>query len=133
MYEKAIFCAKNIKGKGSHLGTEPPCIKFFLLPLPPGQNVILKLLSILFCLFSFLFTISVFSFSCSILTAKSFYCHGKNFAKENFHAPAWISVKSYCENKTAIPSAQYRSILPARVANQSTEFAASCPLVDLAI
>ena len=35
VYERAIFCAKNIKGKGSHLGTEPPCIKFFYYPPPP--------------------------------------------------------------------------------------------------
>ena len=35
---------------------------------------------------------------------KSFYCHGKYFAKENLRAPAWTSAKYYCGNKTAIPS-----------------------------
>ena len=45
---------------------------------------------------------------------KSFYCHGKYFAKENFRAPAWTSAKFYCRNKKrAIPSGKYRLILPA--------------------
>ena len=35
--------------------------------------------------------------------------------------------------KRAVPGGQYRSILPARVANQNTEFAAYCPLAELAI
>ena len=34
---------------------------------------------------------------------KSFYCHGKYFAKENFRAPAWTSSKCYCGNKTGNP------------------------------
>ena len=34
---------------------------------------------------------------------KSFYCHGKYFAKENFRAPAWTSAKCYCGNKTGNP------------------------------
>ena len=34
---------------------------------------------------------------------KSFYCHGKYFAKENFRAPAWTSAKCYCGNKTDNP------------------------------
>ena len=37
------------------------------------------------------------------ITEKSFYCHGKYFAEENFHAPAWTSVKCYCGNKTGNP------------------------------
>ena len=45
---------------------------------------------------------------------KSFYCHGKYFAKENCRAPAWTSVKFYCRNKKrAIPSGKYHPILPA--------------------
>ena len=64
---------------------------------------------------------------------KSFYCHGKYFAKENLRAPAWTSAKYYCGNKTAIPSGQYRSILPARVANHSAEFGSSYSLAELAI
>ena len=36
-------------------------------------------------------------------------------------------------SKRAIPSGQYRFILPFRVANHNTEFAASCPLTELAI
>ena len=64
---------------------------------------------------------------------KSFYGHGKYFAKENFRAPAWTSAKCYCGNKRAIPSRQYCSILPARVANHSAGFGSSCPLVELAI
>ena len=34
---------------------------------------------------------------------KSFYCHRKYFAKENFGAPAWTSAKCYCGNKTGNP------------------------------
>ena len=34
---------------------------------------------------------------------KSFYCHGKYFAKENFRAPAWTSAQCYCGNKTCNP------------------------------
>ena len=34
---------------------------------------------------------------------KFFYCHGKYFAKENFHAPAWTSEKCDCGNKTGNP------------------------------
>ena len=34
---------------------------------------------------------------------KSFYCHGKYFAKENFRAPTWASTKCYCGNKTGNP------------------------------
>ena len=35
--------------------------------------------------------------------------------------------------KQAVLGGQYRSILPAQVANQNTEFAAYCPLAELAI
>ena len=34
---------------------------------------------------------------------KSFYCHGKCFARENFRAPAWTWTKFYCGNKTGNP------------------------------
>ena len=34
---------------------------------------------------------------------KSFYCHGKYFAKENFRAPAWTLAKCYCGNETGNP------------------------------
>ena len=39
----------------------------------------------------------------------------------------------FAGTKRAIPGGQYGSILPARVANQNTEFAAYCPLAELAI
>ena len=39
---------------------------------------------------------------------RSFYCHGKYIGKENFRTPACIA-----GTKRAIPSGQYRSILPA--------------------
>ena len=34
---------------------------------------------------------------------RSFYCHRKYFAKENFRAPAWTLAKCYCGNKTGNP------------------------------
>ena len=39
----------------------------------------------------------------------------------------------FAGTKRAVPGGQYRSILPARVANQNTEFAEYCPLAELAI
>ena len=39
----------------------------------------------------------------------------------------------FAGTKRAVPGGQYRSILPARVANQNTEFAAYCPLAELAM
>ena len=39
----------------------------------------------------------------------------------------------FAGTKRAVPGGQYRSILPARVANQNTEFTAYCPLAELAI
>ena len=39
----------------------------------------------------------------------------------------------FAGTKQAVPGGQCRSILPARVANQNTELAAYCPLVELAI
>ena len=50
--------------------------------------------------------VSVFLFCSSIPTEKSqkiFLRHGKYFAKENFRAPVWTSVKCYCGNKTGDP------------------------------
>ena len=53
---------------------------------------------------------------------------------ENFRALAWTLAKIlFAGTKRAVPGGQYRSILPARVANQNTEFAAYCPLAQLAI
>ena len=34
---------------------------------------------------------------------KSFNCHGKYFAKENFRAAAWTWAKCYCRTKTGNP------------------------------
>ena len=39
----------------------------------------------------------------------------------------------FAGTKRAVLGGQYRSILSARVANQNTEFAAYCPLAELAI
>ena len=39
----------------------------------------------------------------------------------------------FAGTKRGVPGGQYCSILPARVANQNTEFAAYCPLTELAI
>ena len=39
----------------------------------------------------------------------------------------------FAGKKRAVPGGQYHSISPARVANQNTEFAAYCPLAELAI
>ena len=49
---------------------------------------------------------------------KSFYCHEKYFAKENFRAPAWTSGKCYCGHKTGNPE-RAGSLHPARSGSQS--------------
>ena len=45
---------------------------------------------------------------------KSFNCQGKYFAKEDFRAPPWTWRNVVAGTKRAIPSGQYRSIMPAR-------------------
>ena len=40
---------------------------------------------------------------------------------------------TFAETKWEIPSGQDRPILPARIANQNTGFASSCPLMEPAI
>ena len=64
---------------------------------------------------------------------KSFYCDGKYLRKKTFVHLLGLRRNFIAGTKRAIPSGQYRSILPARVANQNTEFAAYCPLAELAI
>lgn len=53
-----------------------------------------------------------------------------SFALWNETKWTWTSAKFYRGSKRAIPSGQYRFILPFRVANHNTEFAASCPLTE---
>ena len=59
----------------------------------------------------------------SSLVNKGFIIWPKDYSK-NF---------AFAGTKREIPSGQDRSILPARVANQNTEFASSYPLVEPAI
>ena len=78
------------------------CVCRFLL-----LNAFLKLINI-FVFFVFIL-FDAFGFPHFLVPSqqrnhrKYFYCHGKYFAKENFRAPAWTSVKFYCENKTGNP------------------------------
>ena len=52
---------------------------------------------------------NAFQFSCFLVPSwqrnrrKSFSCHGKYFAKQNFCAPTWTSTKCYCVNKKGKP------------------------------
>ena len=64
---------------------------------------------------------------------KSFYRHGKYFAKENFRVPAWTPAKRYCGNKTGNPERAV-SLQLARSGSQSQRgIWSSCPLAELAI
>ena len=64
----------------------------------------------------------------SFLMSRKIFCERKlSYTRLNF------SEILFAGTKRAIPGGQYRSILPARVANQNTEFAAYCPLAELAI
>ena len=89
------------------------CVCRFLL-----QNVFLKLINIFFFVF-----ILVDAFSGSKKTDKTqkifLPCQKIIWAKENF-----ICEILFVGTRRAVPGGQYRSILPARVANQNTEFAA---------
>ena len=53
---------------------------------------------------------------------KFFYCHENNSRKKTFVHPLGLRRKVFAGTKLAISSGQYRLILPARVANQNTEF-----------
>ena len=75
------------------------CVCRFLL-----QNVFLKLINL--SVFFIFILVDAFSFlppSRQRNHTKSFYGHGKYFAKENFREPAWASAKCYCGNKTCNP------------------------------
>ena len=50
--------------------------------------------------------------------------HGQKITPNNF---------GFARTKLAIPSGQERTMLPARVANQDTGFASSCPIAEPAI
>ena len=65
---------------------------------------------------------------------KSFYCHGKYFAKENFREAAYTSARCYCGNKTGKPE-RVAALRLARSGshNHSAVFGSSCPLAELDI
>lgn len=50
---------------------------------------------------------------------KSFCCHGKYFAKENFHAPAWTWAKYYCRNKMSMNPEWALSLYLSHLGSQS--------------
>ena len=54
-----------------------------------------------------------------------------NLTENNFGTCLNFGEILFAGRKRAVPGRQYRSILPARVANQNTEFAAYCPFADL--
>ena len=106
------------------------CVCRFLL-----RNVFLKLINI----FVFFVFILVDAISGSIKTEKSqknlFTLAENNFGERKLSCTRlnvlWRIL--FAGTKRAVPGGHYRSILPARVANQNTEFAAHCPLAELAI
>ena len=51
--------------------------------------------------------------------------------KKTFVHPLGLRRNVIVGTKRAVPSGQYRSILPARVANHSTGFGSSCPLAEI--
>ena len=105
------------------------CVCQFLL-----QNVFLKLINI----FVFFVFILVDAFSGSIKTEKSqkklFTSAENNFGKRKLSCTCLnFGEILFAGTKWAVPGGQYRSILPAQVANQNTEFATYCPLTELVI
>jgi len=105
------------------------CVCRFLL-----QNVFLKLINI----FVFFVFILVDAFCGSIkdreITKNLFILAENNFGERKLSCSRWkFGEILFAGTKRAIPGGQYHSIVPARVANQDTEFAAYCPLAELAI
>ena len=95
------------------------CVCQFLL-----QNIFLKLINI----FVFFVFILVDVFSGSIMTAREiiktlFTLAENNFGERKLSCTGEIL---FAGTKRAVPDGQYRSILPARVPNQNTEFATYC-------
>ena len=101
--------------------------RFFL------QNLFLKLINI----FVFFVFILVDAFSGSIkteITKNLFTLAENNFGERKLSCSCLnFGEILFAGTKRAIPGGQYRSILPARVANQKIELAADCPLAELAI
>ena len=67
------------------------------------------------------------------LTSTYFQCNDKHY--KQLHGTAMglnFGEILFAGTKRGIPGGQYGSILPARVANQNTEFAAYCLLAELA-
>ena len=98
------------------------------------KTYFLKLINI----FVFFVFILVDAFSGSIKTEKSqknlLTLAENNFGERKISCTCLnFSEILFAGMKWAVPGGQYRSILPARVANQNTEFAAYCPLAELAI
>ena len=97
------------------------------------QNVFLRLVNI----FVFFVFILVDAFYGSIKTEKSqknlFTLAENNFGERKLSCTCLkFSEILFAGTKRAFPGGQYRSILPARVANQNTEFAPYCPHAELA-
>ena len=91
----------------------------------------------MFSLFSFWLTLSVFPFSGSIKTeiTKNLFTAAENNFGEIKLSCTGLNFGEILSagRKREVPGRQYHSILPAWVSNQSTEFAAYCPLAELAI
>ena len=64
---------------------------------------------------------------------KSFTVTENILRKKTFVHPLGLRRNVIAGTKRAIPSVQYRSILPTRIANHSAGFGSSCSLAELAI
>ena len=87
-------------------------------------------------MFSLWSTPAVFSFSDSIPTeiTENVFTVTESFLRKKIFATSLYlgEIVLFWGTKRAILNGQYRSILPARVPNQNSEFAASSPLAELA-
>ena len=104
------------------------CLPFFV------AKRIFKLINI----FVFFVFILVDAFSGSIKTEKwqknRFTLAENNFGERKLSCTCLnFGEMLFAGTKRAFPGGPYRPMLPARVANQNTEFAAYCPLAELAI
>ena len=68
------------------------------------------------------------------ITKRLFTLAEKNFSERNLSCTHLnFGEILFAGTKRAVPGRQYHSILPTQVANQNTQFAAYCPLAELAI
>ena len=119
--------SKNVRTRKWAISLGSAFFAYFLFRqlcrLRSALQILLNASTFLFSLFSFSLALSVFPFSGPIKTEKS---QAENYFSERKLSCTYLNFGEilFAETKRAVPNGQHRSILPARVSNQNTEFSA---------